>query len=137
MRIRYVEQHLAERIEAAQKRAEMVRSGQNADTEEQVIDVLKYVISRHYSIPFFDKYFDDRTIDELFFEAALVSPKTPEANIDYASKVTKEAKEELVTMFDEWIDANPELEAADPFDDIAKNFMETGEFAQETKQEES
>ena len=130
----YIEQHLEERIKVAKAKAQRIKKAIDIYTVEDAELVLRFVLSRHYNMPLFDKYFDDRTLDELFFEAELVLPeKAASENISAAVEDNKEEVTELINDFEEWIDkTDAPLDPAaqdDPFFDMAKKFMETGDFA--------
>lgn len=134
--IRYFEAHLEERIEAAKKAAEKIKHCDKIDTEEEAVAVLRYVLSKHYNIPYFSEYFKDLTIDQLFFEAELITPDKP-VTIEEVSKVTKTHKkevDEVIDDFDKWLkkDLNQGVTEQDikedPFHKMAMEFMQTGEF---------
>lgn len=134
METEYREPHLEERIKAAKERARRIKFNIDITSLEDAEMVLKFVLSRHYGIPLFDKYFDERTLDELFFEAELVLPeraKTAE-NISDVIKDNKEEISQLADEFEEWMDrSDAPLDPAaadDPFFHLAKKFMETDEF---------
>ena len=130
----YSEPHLEERIIAAKERARRIKYNINITNLEDAEMILRFVLSRHYNIPLFDKYFDERTLDELFFEAELVLPekvKTPE-DISDTIKENQDEVSKLTDEFEEWIDrSDAPLDPAaadDPFFKLAKQFMETDEF---------
>ena len=130
----YSEPHLEERIMAAKERARRIKYNINITNLEDAEMILRFVLSRHYNIPLFDKYFDERTLDELFFEAELVLPekvKTPE-DISDTIKENQDEVSKLTDEFEEWIDrSDAPLDPAaadDPFFKLAKQFMETDEF---------
>lgn len=134
MDVKYIENHIIERIDAAKKRAQDIKKAVNLDSLESAELFLRYLISRHYNIPFFDDYFSKRTIDELFFEAELIVVETPKSREEYVKRVAEENKTEIDTIADEmekeFNDSSPldeELEN-DPFFKMAKKFAETGSF---------
>lgn len=138
--MQYIEQHLEERIDSAKKRALAVKTAASVQTVEEAELVLRMIISNHYKIPFFDEYFDKRTIDELFFEAELIAlhSSSDEQN---TSRTIKESKKEIAGLADEMEkeleDEWKAMESAEPLDPtqkgdpmlaMAKRFMETGSF---------
>ena len=134
MNIHYTELHLEERIIAAKAKAQRIKKAIDIDTIEDAELVVRYVLSKHYNIPLFDKYFDDRTLDELFFEAELVLPEKPA--VESASEAIKENKAEvdgIMDEFGEWLDKTDQpldpAAAVDPFFAMAQKFMQTGDFA--------
>jgi hypothetical protein len=64
------EPHLEERIKKAEKRAKSIMSGQ-AEDEEGLILLYRFLLSQRYHIGIFDNYFVERTIDELALEVHL------------------------------------------------------------------
>lgn len=144
MRVYYTEPYLAERIEKAKQKALFIRNATNIETVEQAEMVLRMVISDYYKIPFYDSYFDNRTTDELFFEAELIALRSRNVQQTSAS-VIKSHKKEADALADEmekeleqeWVDLpkdeplDPNL-AYDPMFQMAKRFMETGKFAGES-----
>ena len=146
--IRYYEHHLEQRIEAAKKLADKIRNATNIDTEEDAEQVLRYVLSRHYKIPYFSEYFDKLTLDQLFFEVELITMDKPQkqATPEDASKVVKDNKKEadaIIDEFDAWIkqDMNQETPESDikedPFFKVAQEFMKTGNFVEEKQSKEN
>jgi len=135
MNIHYTELHLEERIVAAKEKAQRIKKAIDITTIEDAELVVRYVLSKHYNIPLFDKYFDDRTLDELFFEAELVLPDKTEQQQD-PTEVIKENKTEvngIMDEFEEWVDKTDQpldpAAATDPFFAMAQKFMQSGDFA--------
>lgn len=134
METSYLEPHLEERIKAAKARAKRIKYNIDINSLEDAEMVLRFVLSRHYGMPLFDKYFDERTLDELFFEAELVLPEKAQTPEDLSNVVNdnKEEVSQLADEFEEWIDRSDApldpAAASDPFFQLAKQFMETDEF---------
>lgn len=147
MAIRYFEHFLDQRIEAAKKLADKIRNAQSIDTEEDAEQVLRYVLSRYYKIPYFSEYFDKLTLDQLFFEAELITHEKPVTQApEDTAKVIKDNKVEadkVIDEFDSWIkqDLEPPPSDAeikeDPFFQVAKDFMQTGNFVGENPSKEN
>jgi len=135
MNIIYAENFVKERIDAAKEKAAKVRNAQKIETIEEAEMVLRYVISKHYNIPFFDKYFDDRSLDDLVFEVELIMPDRSSAPETISEKI-KENKEEISQLADEFEKMIDDTESVDDgFDDMAKQFMETGNFIEKKDEE--
>lgn len=141
MSIFYKEKFLDERIDQAKALALSVKTAVDVDTVEKAEMVLRMVISQYYKIPFFSEYFDHRTIDEMFFEAELIALHSRPA-LDSSSRVIKDHKKQTDALADEmekeldkeWQSMESELppdDGTDPFAQMAKTFMETGNFAGE------
>ena len=113
-------------MSAAEKRAERVFNGELENLTD-VTDFVKFIIARHYGIPFFDPYFDKRTFDELIFEAKLINLQVTPVE-KRASDMLNKNKEEAAEMFDdmeedEWREVQPISN-----DPIIDSFMKTGKF---------
>lgn len=121
-----------QRAKAAEAMAERIFNG-NYDGFEEALLFLQYMISNHYGMPFFDPYFENRSFDDLIFEAKLISlqrmPKEQQK-----AQVVNNNKKEAEGLFDDWekddwakVENNPQV-SEEVFDDIAAKFMETGSF---------
>jgi hypothetical protein len=143
MDIFYTEKFIEERIDMAKKLALSVKTATDVQTIEQAELVLRMVISNHYKIPFFSEYFDNRTMDEMFFEAELIALQSKPQE-ETTSRIIKNSKAEIENIADEmekefeeeWKEANLDTpldptKADDPFLQMAKTFMQTGNFAGE------
>jgi len=129
----YYEPFLQERLDDAKKRAEDILSGTIA-TESDLEMVLRVVISKYYRIPIFDRYFSDRTIDELMFEAHIITK--PEASREEAA--TNFVSENLDAMVNAVEDAWEEVSAVKPSQEELERmgaFMNTGKFEGEEPSE--
>jgi hypothetical protein len=127
------EPFLEERIEAARQKAQRLRDGIVEIMEEFELS-LRVFISTHYTIPLFDTYFEERTLDDLIFEVEVIKLKQSAA--PSGSNTLKENAKEAEGLFDDWIEddekkavglGNVDLKN-DPFFNDAKAFMESGEF---------
>jgi uncharacterized protein YjgD (DUF1641 family) len=124
----YSEPHIVERMEAAKAKAAKVKSMVGVESDEDVENALRFIISRHYNIPFFDSYFDNLTIDQLAFESYLITDEKKEV----AQKVEEHQKEEvseIMDNFEEFLNTSEQEDAE--FLKMAENFMETGNFVGE------
>lgn len=122
---------LEERIQIAKERARKIANSK-LDSEDDLRLYLCYYIGSKYNLPIFSNYFDARTIDELMFEAELLSLKDrPQEQL--ASDITNEHKEEADALFDDWAEEDQQwVEVSNPmtpeFEEMAKKFMQTNEF---------
>jgi len=134
--IKYIEPHLAERIESAKRHAKFIKLGKNIETIEDAELFLRYVLSKHYKIPIFSNYFEKRTIDQLFFEVELIQEGDSFHSVKHTSDIIKENADEIEAlaneMEEEWnpIDSPPMDESleSDPVFRMAQEFMKTGNF---------
>jgi len=86
---------------------------------------LRNVISVHYNIPMFDDYFDKLTIAQLIFEAELIILRTmPQEQKDQNIMQSKEAKEELDHLFDDWDEEEKNVWTDMDLDDKMKEQMD-------------
>lgn len=126
---KYHEPHSEERSKAARAKAERVFNANYGDSMEEALLFLRFVISRHYSIPIFSDYFTDRSLDDLIFESELIRLQTVPIEVQ-KSEVVKSNKEEAESIFpDEWEDVEPPANGGDQvFNDLATEFMQKNEF---------
>ena len=124
----YIEPFLEERTEAAQKYARKIAHG-TVDNVEEFETFLRWVIGKHYGLPIFDSYFERRTLDELIFEATLIS-ELGKDNVQKTSEVIKENQVEAESLFDDWIKEDlPKPEKPETmFDKEDEEFMKSGKF---------
>lgn len=122
----YVEPFLQDRIEEARRYAEKVHNGL-IDTEAELAMVFRMVISDHYKIPIFHSYFDERTFDELAFEAHLINlAKTP-AIEQASSLISKNLAEAAAIAEQAWEDIDGLVPDEEELNRMI-NFMNTGKF---------
>lgn len=80
-----MEPYLAERIEAAKKKAKQIVEGK-IDDENDLRLVFQFVLCQKYDIPIFSPYFEERTLDELMFEVYLHKEATIKSDPELAKK---------------------------------------------------
>jgi hypothetical protein len=122
---------LESRIRDAREIAVRVHSGASDDHEEIQLSVI-WFISRYYKIPIFSAYFQERTLDDLIFEAELIKLESTPRN-EMTSNLLNDKKDEAAALFDDMIadefqDVVPNKEQ---FDQDAINFMKTGNFKEQ------
>jgi hypothetical protein len=138
MNIAYVEPWIAERIEAAKQAARDVLDAKRIETDEDAIAVMRALLSLHYKMPYYSEFFDNLTFDQYVFELELASGRlvpTPEQKAAEGQKMLQENAAEVVDgVFGDWIeqDMSPPAVAPpgvpDPFDQMSKDFFESGDF---------
>jgi hypothetical protein len=119
----YWEPHLEERIELAKKRASKIITGDIGGDEELLFDCLRFQLCLKLKKPFFDSYFDTRTIDDLIFELELYKLLEKDTVQSAGEMLASATPSEVDEMF-----KDIPLEADDKFLEDSKKFMETGEF---------
>lgn len=120
------EPFLDDRIEEARKKAQRILMGQ-AETEEELRYVLIMVIEREKKLGMFSSYYEERTLDELVFEAELtkgVIADPIEAAAETIAKASAEEKAELSMDMANFFGDN----LNEDFLKDAMSFMETGDF---------
>lgn len=144
--MKHFEPDVNARIDAAEESAQKVVDGEFADVDEYMM-ALRAIIADKRHMGFFDDYFKKRTLDELVFEATLVTAK-PRDNVDYGSKLLKKDEKATAAITDDWdfsaIDkaqapaapAAPDQAAPVAVEETqfwkdAVDFMKSGEFKQE------
>lgn len=80
-----MEPYLAERIEAAKKKAKQIIDGK-IDDENDLRLVFQFVLCQKYNIPIFSPYFEERTLDELMFEVYLHKEATIKSDPELAKE---------------------------------------------------
>ena len=136
---KYKEPHLEERITSAKKKAERVKElmqdSSKIETEEEFEHLMVIFISRHYNMPIYSDYFKERTLDELVYEAQMISTFEKTFSPEDTSNVIKNNESEANALADEmeqFLDATDQLDNTinedDPFSKITSQFMETGEW---------
>lgn len=80
-----MEPYLAERIEAAKKKAKQIVEGK-IDDENDLRLVFQFVLCQKYDIPIFSPYFEERTLDELMFEVYLHKEATIKSDPELAKE---------------------------------------------------
>lgn len=122
---RYYEPQLDSRVTRAQARAQTILNG-DIKTEEDFTLSLIYIIDRERNKGIFSDYYQERTLDELVFEAELVMAK-PLPAAERGSKIIEKAGTEAKEELGDWVEK--EMGDMDSmFMEDAKTFMETGEF---------
>jgi len=131
MNYMFFEGDIEKRIEKAKKRAESLLSASPEDPSDFIYS-LRIILCREYKIPLFDKYFEDRTIDELVFEIELLRGLTKN-NVEKGSDLLKNDSAEASALFDDFVEQDSEQIGGvdDSFMEEAKKFMETGNFIED------
>jgi len=134
----HLEGDIDDRIKLAKQRAESVYYGHSDVLEDQVMR-LQFLLSREYNMPLFSDYFEKRTLDDLIFEMELIKLSREPAT-DKMSDIMKDEgkKKELESLFDDWTEENTvDLSDTTGYDEneVFKEFMETGEFITEEKED--
>jgi hypothetical protein len=134
----HLEGDIDDRIKLAKQRAESVYYGHSDVLEDQVMR-LQFLLSREYNMPLFSDYFEKRTLDQLIFEMELIKLSREPAT-DKMSDIMKDEgkKKELESLFDDWTEENTvDLSDTTGYDEemVFKEFMETGEFITEEKED--
>lgn len=120
----YFEPFLDERLQAAKKDANNVLSAKCSTTSE-FHDFLIAFLSKHYNKPFFDPFWENLTIEQLYFEFTLASGQFKASN-EITSELVKDNIKEVQGMFDDW--APPKAALSPKMQQVADNFMKTGEW---------
>jgi hypothetical protein len=115
------EPYINERLDKARKKANNIVNG-ICETQEDFEMVMRLFLSKRYNIPIFSEYFENLEFDKLVFEVELHKASLiPQEK--KTSEIINENKEELSTLFEDWVD-----EDLSQFKDDDANFMKTGEF---------
>jgi hypothetical protein len=112
-----VEPYLAERIEAAKKKAKQIIDGK-IDDENDLRLVFQFVLCQRYNIPIFSPYFEERTLDELMFEVYLHKEATVKADPDLAKEEAADFIREEANKDEYWEDLD--MQTDNEFLDQAK-----------------
>ena len=131
------EPYLNERISHARDTARQIISGKFS-TQQELENMMKWNICKHYNLPLNDPFFKTLTFDDLMLEWFLITEQvTPDAK-DVAKEIANEHADELKQMGDEavgaakpgddqqWVPLSPEEM------EVMKQFMQTGKFKGET-----
>lgn len=94
MRKNKMENYLSERINIAKKMANDIVH-QEPKSEDELINKLKFLISKHYNIPFFDDRFVMLSLDDLLLEIYLIQ----ERYIDHEQKISANINENKEDIF--------------------------------------
>jgi hypothetical protein len=134
----HLEGDIDDRIKLAKQRAESVYYGHSDVLEDQVMR-LQFLLSREYNMPLFSDYFEKRTLDQLIFEMELIKLSREPAT-DKMSDIMKDEgkKKELESLFDDWTEENTvDLSDTTGYNEesVFKEFMQTGEFITEEKED--
>lgn len=108
-----------ERLQYATEKARKIINNE-METEQCLINRMKYLISSHFNIPYHSSFFDELTVDDLLLEVMLISEgkKEPETR---AGEVIKENKAEAVDAFDGLMDE--EFDIPDEFSEEEQEFI--------------
>jgi len=123
------EPHFDERIKKAQARAQRVMDGtyDPEDGEDGVLFVMRWIICQHWSIPIFDPYFENRTLDDMAFEVELIRLSKAPSDAR-TSEILKEAPQsELNSLTDDWLEED-QAALDKKFKEDSMKFMQDGNF---------
>lgn len=98
-----MEPYLAERIEAAKKKAKQIIEGK-IDDEDDLRLVFQFVLCQKYNIPIFSPYFEERTLDELMFEVYLHKEATVKSDPELAKEEAADFVREEANKDEYWED---------------------------------
>jgi len=112
-----MEPYLAERIEAAKKKAKQIIDGK-IDDENDLRLVFQFVLCQRYNIPIFSPYFEERTLDELMFEVYLHKEATVKADPDLVKEEAADFIREEANKDEYWEDLD--MQTDNEFLDQAK-----------------
>lgn len=123
-----VEPHLKERVELAKQRAQRILAG-NLETLDDAEFSMRLFLARRLGLPIFDRYFEDRTIDELVFEIELYRT-SEQTGVERGKEIINQNREQLSTLFDDMVEVDSKqlAEQDKAFADKAAAFMKTGDF---------
>ena len=131
-KVTYYEPQIDERVKQAQDRAQRILAG-TLESEEDFMYAMILMIDREKRIGMFSDYYKNRTLDELVFEAELVTGK-PLSGAEAGQRTLEGASKEAKTELGDWM--QKEIEGLEGIDDQfaqdAKAFMETGNFKEPT-----
>ena len=94
------ENDLDERIERCQTEANKIAFGE-LETDDDLFDRMKYILSRHYNIPFFSKDLNNLTLDEIMFEVCLINAREKPV-AEKAEEYIRENLDEAAALFDDF-----------------------------------
>jgi hypothetical protein len=112
-----MEPYLAERIEAAKKKAKQIIEGK-IDDENDLRLVFQFVLCQKYNIPIFSPYFEERTLDELMFEVYLHKEATIKSDPELAKEEAADFVRDEADKDEYWEDL--EMQTDDEFLEQAK-----------------
>jgi len=122
----YPEPFLEERIEAARDYAERLFYKKINNVKDLEM-FYRSILSNHYGIPIFDKYFEERTFDELIFEAHLIKLyNTPHEELA-KNFVLDNLEEAAAVVEEEWEEVDALNERLEDLQKMTE-FMKTGKF---------
>ena len=115
----FVQERIAKGVQKARK---IINS--DLESNDDLADRLKYIISQYYKIPYFSEMFDELTLDDLILEMMLITESNKEQD-ERTSDVVKENMDEVNDLFEE-LDV-PEDNGEEAFrNEFGQKFMEKG-----------
>ena len=115
----FVQERIAKGVQKARK---IINS--ELESNDDLADRLKYIISQYYKIPYFSEMFDELTLDDLILEMMLITESNKEQD-ERTSDVVKENMDEVNDLFEE-LDV-PEDNGEEAFrNEFGQKFMEKG-----------
>ena len=123
--MKYFEPNLEQRIEEAKTKAEKVASGM-VETEEDLIWLFKSIISEYYKLPIYSEYFEERTTDQLAFEAHLIRAREVPTQEKASSLIQGNMEEAVAAIEQAWNEVDMNINPNE-LDDM-KEFMSSGKF---------
>lgn len=104
------EPYFQERIAQAVEKAKGIVAATDLNTEDAIINRMKYLISQHFRIPYHSDFFDNLTFDDLMLEVMLISESSKEQN-ERSGESIKENKAEAEDAFGDLIEGVEEAES--------------------------
>ena len=93
------ENDLNERIEQCQTEANKIAFGE-LETDQDLFNRMRFIVSRHYNIPYFSEIFDNLVLDQILFEVCLLNAK--EKPVPQADEYIRENLDEAAALFDDF-----------------------------------
>lgn len=125
----YTEPFLTERLDLALAKARRLVQN-NIESLDDLNMALRAAISNYYGFPLFDKYFEDKTIDQLAFEAFYIKEKNTTGSQTAAQEAAANPDEAIRAIEDDFA----AFEMPEPSPEEKKKmveFMQSGRFPAE------
>jgi hypothetical protein len=129
----YIEPYLDERLDLALEKARRLIQNK-IESQDDLWMAFRIIISDHYGIPLFDKYFEDKSIDQLAFEAFFIKERAISA-ADTASKQISDNTDLAAQAIEDDFAAFEKVDLPQPSEEERQRmleFMNTGKFPGES-----
>lgn len=127
----YNEPFLSERLDQALAKARRLVQN-NIETMEDLNLALRSTISGYYGFPLFDKYYDDKTLDQLAFEAFYIKERNTTGSQTAAQEAAANPDEAIQAIENDFA-AFDMPEPSDEEKQRMKDFMKNGKFPGDSK----